>query len=68
MSEAKMTDRKVNKPGCATVRNQVAALFSLLMRLGQHVQLDIYVDRWTLDDTLSMKTMLLTGEPKKFNC
>ena len=37
MSEAKMTGRKVNKPGCATVRNQATALFSLLMRLGQHV-------------------------------
>ena len=33
-----MTGRKVNKPGCATVRNQVTALFSLPMRLGQHVQ------------------------------
>ena len=39
MSEAKMTGRKVNKPGCATVRNQVTALFSLPMRLGQHVVL-----------------------------
>ena len=37
MSEAKMTGRKVNKPGCATVRNQATALFSLPMRLGQHV-------------------------------
>ena len=37
MSEAKMTGRKVNKPGCATVRNQVTALFSLPIRLGQHV-------------------------------
>ena len=37
MSEAKMTGRKVNKPDCATVRNQVTALFSLPMRLGQHV-------------------------------
>ena len=37
MSEAKMTSRKVNKPGCATVRNQATALFSLPMRLGQHV-------------------------------
>ena len=32
-----MTGRKVNKPGCATVRNQATALFSLPMRLGQHV-------------------------------
>ena len=37
MSEVKMTGRKVNKPGCATVRNQATALFSLPMRLGQHV-------------------------------
>ena len=33
-----MTCRKVNKPGCATVRNQVTTLFSLPMRLGQHVR------------------------------
>ena len=33
-----MTGRKVNKPGCATVRNQATALFSLPMRLGQHVR------------------------------
>ena len=39
MSEAKMTGRKVNKPGCATVHNQATALFSLPMRLGQHVAL-----------------------------
>ena len=39
MSEAKVTGRKVNKPGCATVRNQATALFSLPMRLGQHVAL-----------------------------
>ena len=37
MSEAKMTGRNLNKPGCATVRNQATALFSLPMRLGQHV-------------------------------
>ena len=37
MSEAKLTGRKVDKPGCATVRNQATALFSLPMRLGQHV-------------------------------
>ena len=37
LNAAEMTCRKVNKPGCATVRNQVTALFSLPMRLGQHV-------------------------------
>ena len=36
LNAAEMTCRKVNKPGCATVRNQVTALFSLPMRLGQH--------------------------------
>ena len=41
MSEAKMTGKKVNKPGCATVRNQATALFSLPMRLGQHVPVDV---------------------------
>ena len=38
LNAAEMTCRKVNKPGCATVRNQVTALFSLPMRLGQHVE------------------------------
>ena len=37
LNAAEMTCRKVSKPGCATVRNQVTALFSLPMRLGQHV-------------------------------
>mgnify|MGYP003454517198 CR=1 FL=1 len=45
MSEAKMTGRKVNKPGCATVRNQATALFSLPMRLGQHVRFVRYEQR-----------------------
>ena len=39
LNAAEMTCRKVNKPGCATVRNQVTALFSLPMRLGQHVHI-----------------------------
>ena len=47
MSEAKMTGRKVNKPGCATVRNQATALFSLPMRLGQHVPADLTCERET---------------------
>ena len=37
LNAAEMTCRKVNKPGCATVRNQVTVLFSLPMRFGQHV-------------------------------
>ena len=57
MSEAKMTGRKVNKPGCATVRNQATALFSLPMRPGQHVSAlrQMSCRNWQLANALRKK-------------
>ena len=68
MSETKMTGRKVNKPSCATVRNQATALFSLPMRLGQHVascrEQKFFEDYCTHDSlTALFRKNLFEGKP-----